>query len=328
MTRASIILCTRNRCNQLSLTLQSLAEIDVPEDWTVELLLVDNGSSDGTTDLLRSFKHNHMAVRVLHEARPGKSRALNRAIREATGEIYLFTDDDVRVPREWLENLCRPILDGRADVVAGAVTLAPEFYASGLGASHRMWLASTEGLSRESPEHLIGANMAIAARVLETIQGFDEELGGGALGIGEDTLFGWQVEAAGYEIVFAPDARIEHHPDPARVSRHAFCEMARARGRSEAHINYHWLGKNSWNRTVIGGGILIRALRLLLSRVRNIRGIIAGDVPSIEELDRIRLLSRAVQHWKEYGREPKYAGGSFTYSASGQNNVPHSESGQ
>ena len=57
--------------------------------------------------------------RWLREPRSGKSRALNRGLREAKGEVLLFTDDDLRFPRQWIEPMMAPILAGEADAVAG-----------------------------------------------------------------------------------------------------------------------------------------------------------------------------------------------------------------
>src|SRR5579862_2171358 len=72
---------------------------DPPRGW--ELIAVDNASSDGTGDLLRSYA-DRLPITVLTEAKRGKNRALNHALEFAKGDFYIFTDDDVLVPTHWL----------------------------------------------------------------------------------------------------------------------------------------------------------------------------------------------------------------------------------
>ena len=65
------------------------------------LIAVDNASTDGTGDLMRSYA-DRLPIVVLHEPQAGKNRALNRAIEVAEGDFYVFTDDDVLVGENWL----------------------------------------------------------------------------------------------------------------------------------------------------------------------------------------------------------------------------------
>ena len=55
-----------------------------------------------------------MEYRPLYEPKPGKSRGINMAIRRSRGGAVMFTDDDVRFPADWIERMCRPILQGKA----------------------------------------------------------------------------------------------------------------------------------------------------------------------------------------------------------------------
>ena len=70
-------------------------------------------------------------------------------------------------------------------------------------------MASTELLSAEAPEYLVGANMALSREVFAKVPGFDPELGPGALGFYDDTLLGWQLQEAGYTIGSAFDVVVE-----------------------------------------------------------------------------------------------------------------------
>ena len=86
-----------------------------------ELIVVDDGSTDGTRDILQELEHKHTDVRVfLHPHNKGKGAAVARGVRESTGDILLLQDADLEYdPREY-PTLLRPILDGEADVVYGS----------------------------------------------------------------------------------------------------------------------------------------------------------------------------------------------------------------
>jgi glycosyltransferase involved in cell wall biosynthesis len=98
-TRLSLIVATRNRCEILGRFLAELEYQSPGLNW--ELVLVDNGSVDGTRELIRTSKPPFQ-MHALCEQRPGKSRALNTGIRHASGSLLVFSDDDVHPQRDWL----------------------------------------------------------------------------------------------------------------------------------------------------------------------------------------------------------------------------------
>ena len=82
--------------------------------------------------------------------------------------------------------------------------------------------------------------MGFRRSVLERVPAFDTELGPGALGFGDDTLFGWQLSEAGFRIGYARSAGVIHHVNPSRLRRTEWLSAARSRGRSQAYLRYHW----------------------------------------------------------------------------------------
>jgi glycosyltransferase involved in cell wall biosynthesis len=244
----SIIICTRNRVESLKLTLESIGKTTVPPEWKIELLVIDNGSTDSTEAMVTSTVLPNLPIRYVREQRPGKGYAYNAGLGAARGQIFLFTDDDVRVPINWISGMCRPILDGAADAVGGGVCFPPEIAATLARppfASHQSWYASTEELDWKSPTRMVGANMAFHRRVLDRVPKFDIELGPGALGFHDETLFSWQLLAAGYHLVSAFDVMVEHYLDLSRLTNVGAIDVARKMGRSHAFVFHHWEHKRS-----------------------------------------------------------------------------------
>jgi len=100
----SVIICTRNRCEKLHLVLNSFRTINIPDGLQWEVLIVDNGSTDETAKICKSFlSKNTQKYRYVYEGKKGKSNALNRGIREAKGDILAFTDDDCIVDSSWFK---------------------------------------------------------------------------------------------------------------------------------------------------------------------------------------------------------------------------------
>jgi glycosyltransferase involved in cell wall biosynthesis len=238
--RVSIAISTANRAPHLELTLRALSDVKVPPDLPCELLIIDNGSTDHTADVVRQSGLKSMPVRYILEPKRGLSHARNRALKEAIGDILLFTDDDIRPPENWIEGMCAPILSGEAHMVAGGVRLAPHLMRPWMSPNHLGWLASTHYIDPLAPQAVVGANMAFSREVLQKVPSFDTELGAGALGVGEETLFAKQLREAGYHIAPALDVAVEHHPDESRLLRSSWLDSAAKRGRTQAYLTYHW----------------------------------------------------------------------------------------
>lgn len=235
----TIIICTRDRAEHLEQTLRAIASLNVPGELSTELLVVDNASTDNTKAVVCECNIPSMSVRYIYEPQSGLSNARNTGIANANGYIILFTDDDVRPPQDWIAGMCEPILSGRAQAVAGGIKMAPHLRRDWMQKVHTTWLAAVEYESNKSGA-LIGANMAISSEVLEKVPAFDTQLGAGASGFGEDTLFSEQLKVAGYKIVFSPNT-VEHYFDEKRLSRQSFLTAAVKRGNTGAYFAYHWV---------------------------------------------------------------------------------------
>ncbi|MEO8614653.1 MAG: glycosyltransferase [Luteolibacter sp.] len=235
----SIIICTRDRAPMLAETLRAFQSVKVPQNWQVELLVADNGSHDNTAQVVGSATHPAIEIRHVYESRPGKSRAQNTAMSAARGEVLLFTDDDVEPSGNWLESMARPLLEKRCKAVAGRVLLADDLRRPWFTGLHEVWLAEMRDPAFDSPE-LVGASMGIDRSVFEVIDNFDEELGPGASGFGEETLLWKQMIESGMRIEPVTDSFVIHHPEPSRLLRSSWLASARRRGLTNAYVMHHW----------------------------------------------------------------------------------------
>jgi len=236
----SVIICTKDRADDLQRTLKSLGDVRVPEGCTCELLVVDNNSHDHTAAVIAKAELPQMTVRYVAEKNIGLSYARNRGLAEGRGEILVMTDDDLRFHPEWLGDLTGPLRRGEAELATGIMRLAPHLEREWMKPMHFIWLAApTMDSSFSGSPELIGANMAVSRQVLSRVPRFDPELGRGAYGFGDDTLFGYQAERAGYGICVVP-LGTEHHFLPDRLTRANFLRHAEKLGKTGAYLAYHW----------------------------------------------------------------------------------------
>ncbi|MGI4792406.1 MAG: glycosyltransferase family 2 protein [Janthinobacterium lividum] len=303
----SIIICTFNHASYLQKTLTSLAAVHVPETMPTELIVVDNGSTDNTAEIVRQYRSENFDVKYVSAPNRGQCEARNAGLLAAQGDVILFTDDDVCPPVDWIAGMCGPILRGEADAIAGGVKLAPHVVQPWMTLSHRGMLASTEGLDPDEPNFMVGANMAFSRRVLEKVPSFDTELGPGALGFFDESLFSWQLQAAGFRLGSALDVLVEHHPDPSRISRASMLDTQRKYGRSLGYIEHHWQ-----HNTIKAARIrlLLRRARLLLSSLTR-RGEVRrlpyppqwemGHALTIALLDQYLQERRKPRHYSHHG---------------------------
>ena len=236
---ATVLMSTRDRVEHLPPTLELILDSARHAPFEVEVLLVDNGSTDGTPDFLDELARDNPEIVVTHDPVPGKSGALNRALGLVRGRAVVFTDDDVHVPVTWFEDMAGPILDGTADAVCGTIVLADHLDRPWLTPALRTDLAEFLDVSGPAPG-MVGANMATSTDAARSI-GFDEELGPGERGFADDVMFNFRLKAAGYRLVGCTGPPVEHHLSPDRLTHTTMQRLARSNGSSHAYVWHHWL---------------------------------------------------------------------------------------
>ena len=224
--KISVILCTYNRCQMLAKALDSIAAQVLPEEVKWEVLVIDNNSSDHTRELVENFCQRYIDIfRYVFEPQPGKSFALNTGVREARGDLLVFTDDDVTVEPAWLRNLTAALHDAEWAGAGGrtlpAETLSPPRWLSieepyNLGGA-LCGLFDFGDNPRELDRAPYGDNMAFRKTMFEKHGGFRTDLGPSPNSDvprpNEDTEFGRRLLAAGARLRYEPTA-VVYHPVP------------------------------------------------------------------------------------------------------------------
>src|SRR4030042_2840483 len=83
-----------------------------------EMILVDDGSKDGSKDILKKYENRHKILH--HQKNQGKGAGLKTGFQNATGDIIIIQDADLEYDPDEYINMIKPILDGKADVVFGS----------------------------------------------------------------------------------------------------------------------------------------------------------------------------------------------------------------
>ena len=222
--RVSVVMVTRDRRELLARALDALAVQTRPAD---EVLVVDNGSSDGTGQLLAERVHAQQPPGLQLVPAPASlsvAEARNAAVAASSGEVIAFTDDDCRPRPQWLEALLAGFAGG-VGLVQGRTVADPSLELRPL--SRTQWTPAEFGLYET-------CNIAYRRAALDAAGpaaphgpfdlGFADQISGllgrwfGRYPFGEDTELGWRVKRAGADSRFAVHAVVEHHvfpPDPA-----------------------------------------------------------------------------------------------------------------
>ncbi len=216
--RFTVAICTWNRAPLLSRVLERLTRLRRPKGaW--EVLVVDNGSTDDTERVLEGFA-GRLPLRRAFEPRPGLSLARNTAVRHATGDYVVWTDDDALVDVDWLVAYERAIEQHpEAAVFGGPVRpcfegTPPRWLSAAwqdISAAFAARDLGVEPFELGGDELPYGANFVIRGRE-QRLFPYDPNLGrrraGGALG--EETAVMRAILETGGVGWWVPDASVEH----------------------------------------------------------------------------------------------------------------------
>ena len=239
MTAFAIIVATCDRAVALQRLLASALAMTGWERLTPEIIVVDDGPSDAIRFVVADVARRTPGVRYLPVPAGGKSRALNRAIRATQARLLAFVDDDVELDAGWLVAVAAYASRAHFDAAQGAVRLPPESAGNPAviaAVDHWRTIPSCDlGPSVSEVGSLIGANMLVWRATFARVGLFDERLGPGAAGFGDDSELAGRIRSAGGRIGYVPDAVVYHHVDPSRLSAEYFRTFHTRRGLSRIY---------------------------------------------------------------------------------------------
>lgn len=206
--RVTIVIPTRNRLASLR---EALSAVSAPADASVETIVVDDGSEDGTRAFLEEGEQAGR-WRFLSSGGRGPAAARNTGLAAARAPIVAFTDDDCRAPAGWAAAWERLFSASTSDV-AGAGGRVVTAGATGLPArlSQAITNGLVEGLNTDPQDavFLTSNNVAYRAAELRTVGGFDESFTGAG---GEDRDLHHRLRAAGKRLLYARELVVVHYP--------------------------------------------------------------------------------------------------------------------
>lgn len=199
----SVIIPARNAADLLPTQLSALELQDYAHDW--EVIVVDNGSTDGTTEVAVSWSDRLPLRTIQSHDILGVSHARNAGIREARGDLIIFCDADDEVSDQWISSMVEAAHE--SDAVGGAIEGLQ------LDDPETMPLRSVERTTglRVANSFLPtapGGNLAVWADVFRSLGGFNE----GYLSGAEDVEFSWRLQLAGYRLKFSERAIVYVRP--------------------------------------------------------------------------------------------------------------------
>ena len=220
----SIIVPTFNRAESLERFLRSLDSLENLDSIQLEVIIVDNSSTDGTADLLlmESAKSRKFLLRTLHEEQRGQSAAINCGLRNCRGQIICLLDDDVVLDSRWIHGLLDSYKGSDFDALQGRVLPGVDPFGNPADASRLYYYnipIVDHGDRIKAIRGLTGAHMTFKREVLEKIGMFNVKLGPGATGFSGDTEFSRRIRAGAFKIGYTPHAVVFHELDPSRYGR-------------------------------------------------------------------------------------------------------------
>lgn len=240
MVKISVVIPTRDRAELLAQTIISVAEQDLAP---TEIIVVDNGSSDGTDAVVRGLAQNVHRLRYLCEPRPGVSRARNVGAGAASTELVAFIDDDAVASPGWLAALAVAAHDEPQTIAfAGPILLrwsapAPR-WVQGLEGWYGHFDLGPARVAIEMPRYPFGSNVALRREPFLSVGGFPVQLGPrGSVRIAneEEGLFR-RVAARGWHVTYEPDARVYHWVHADRLAPSYLLRRAATQGRSDSLV--------------------------------------------------------------------------------------------
>lgn len=239
----TVLMATRDRATILREVLESYTRLaSPPGGW--KLVVVDNGSRDGTAALLDEFARR-LPLEALAETRPGKNAALNTGLHAVDGDLLVLTDDDAFPQADWLVRM-RAAADARTGFSVFGGAIVPRWEHA--PADWLAWVPAGPAFTLTPPslaagptgaQGVFGPNMAIRTSILASGVRFDESIGptNRNYAMGSETQLVRRLLRSGQHAWFAQDAVVEHFIRSDQMDRRWVLQRAARFGRGQFRLD-------------------------------------------------------------------------------------------
>jgi GT2 family glycosyltransferase len=244
----TIIICCFNSKERLHLPLESIARQQLPADFQGRIVLVDNNSTDGTAErakeLWRTCGTSHWMLEVVNETKQGLTSARLRGISEASTDICMFLDDDVKMSETFIERALGLMAEHpQVAVLGGAVdplfekSPPPDWFWKSTGA----FTVGNDGPKAKYSRSVAGAAMVFRRAAVDQLfaRGFQFTLSdrcGSLLSGGGDIELCLAIQVVGWKVYYSPELTVKHWVSQKRLSREYALKVASGMGRSEVYL--------------------------------------------------------------------------------------------
>src|SRR5881296_1121165 len=252
--RISVVVCTCNGERTIRQCLEGLVRLNYPN---FEVIVVDDGSTDGTAAIAREY-----GFQVFSTENRGLSAARNLGLEAATGDIVAYIDDDAYPDPDWLRYLAFTFLTtdyvgvGGPNIPPADTGFVAQCVANSPGGPIHVLLSDREA------EHIPGCNMAFRKSCLTAIGGFDTQF----RVAGDDVDVCWRLQEHGWKLGFHAAAVVWHYR---RNSVRAYWRQQKGYGKAEALLEKKWPEKyNTAGHVNWAGRIYSHAFHQVFGRKR------------------------------------------------------------
>jgi glycosyltransferase involved in cell wall biosynthesis len=259
----TVLVVTCNRAGMLRRALTSLLTQETRGEFHYEILVIDDGSTDHTPQVVAEIqaRAGEVPVRYLRQEKRGVAAGRNHGVRGARGKWIAFCDDDEVAAPDWLRKLRHTAQKTGALAVGGRVVLSlPPDLKVKLGPRARRILGESLPGFSPSPDEMSTSNFFFDKSLFNCVGGFAE-----ILRRSEDTDFFWKFRKAGVSLAVAFDALTYHIMPTWRCGEEALLKIALTDGVADAGFLLKYAGGR----------------RLLLALARRLAVVLFRDLPGL-----------------------------------------------
>ena len=208
--KVSVIVPAYNARKTISQCIEALLSQKYPRE-NYEVIVIDDGSADGTDDAVKAYP-----VKYMYQRNQGPATARNAGVREAQGEILLFTDSDCVPSDNWIAEMIKPFEDKEVVAVKGGYKTRQKSMVARFAQIE--FEERFEMLKKtESIDMVDTYSAGYRKEIFLQMGGFDPYF---PVANNEDTELSYRMSKLGYKMVFNPDAIVYHLNHPSSIRRY------------------------------------------------------------------------------------------------------------